>query len=144
MSTPQDAVPRQGDPREARYSVGGGTVVSTQPSELAYPLRSEQFQIICDGEFATPTERWRDVAIAVMCSALFGLVGLVATFDWARVFSEKKTAPLIWSGLMSIVVVSSLIVTLFLHFQLKTVESHCAYSRLKKRIQEFFAQTVEH
>jgi hypothetical protein len=128
------APPNPPPSEEVNIRVGREVVVPTQPAEVAYPLRQEEFAMLCEGEAATKDERWRDVAISASLSALVGLIGLLATVDWA----SKK-----WSGFVFVVLLATIflaagVIGLFLRQRARQQAASSGCASLKNKIREFF------
>jgi hypothetical protein len=71
-------------PQEAKIGVGGEVVVPTQPEQIGYALRHEEFEILSEGDVLGKDERWRDVWLAIAITAFVGLLAVVPSVDWDR------------------------------------------------------------
>ncbi len=123
---------------EPTVSVGGGVVVSAQPEEVAYPLRREEFDMLCEGEGCTRDERWRDVLIAVAATALVGLCALVLTVDWRQAIVSWKWVAFIIVLVQAVLFVSGTVISIFLHLRVRRQAASSGYARVKSKIDRYF------
>ena len=128
--------PSSDDSAQIQYSTGGGTVVTPQPNERAYPLRMEEFLTLCDGDETNTSAQWRNFCLAAFVTAAIGFAGLLATIDFAQVVAEKKLAPIVWTSVMALIMLLSGVLTAFFHSISRESEEAGAYKRLKRRIQD--------
>jgi hypothetical protein len=134
MSAPAQS---DGAAKPTLSAVGGTMVIPPQPDEAAYPLRREQFDLLCEGEISE--ERTvRDICIAVFVSAFVGLIGLLATVDWNTAIREGRRAPFIWTASLAVAVFASLVSGATAQWRLSRIRTCSGYSRVRKRISDFF------
>lgn len=123
---------------EPIVSVGRGLVVLAQPEEVAYPLRREEFDMLCEGEGCTRDERWRDVLIAVAVTALVGLCALVLTVDWGQALVSWKWVALVVVLVQAVLFVSGAVISIFLHLRVRRQAASSGYARVKSKIGRYF------
>jgi hypothetical protein len=134
MSTP-DERPNQG---KATYTpVGGTIIIPPQPNEPAFPLRREQFDLLCEGE-VSEQRTVRDICVAVLASSAVGLVGLLATIDWDSAVREARKAPFIWTAILAILVCAAAVTGAVAQWRVSRTRAQSGYSRVKRRISDFF------
>ncbi len=113
-------------------------IVTEQPAERVFPLRREQFDLLCEGE--TMRQEF-GLSVATFISSAVGLIGLLATVDWSTAFAQKKLGPFVWTGLLAAAVLASGVVGGLAHRR-GSGKDRSGYSRVKSKILEFF-QAVE-
>lgn len=134
MSTPDQPASR-GKPTFA--PVGGTMVIPSQPDEPVFPLRGEQFDLLCEGE-VSEQRTVRDICIAVLASSAVGLVGLLATIDWGSVVREGRKAPFIWTLILAVGVCAAGVTGAIAQWRVSRMRTQSGYSRVRKRISDFF------
>jgi hypothetical protein len=112
-----------------RYSAG-----TEQPAELVFPLRREQFDLLCEGE---TMQQELGLCIATFITSVGGLIGLLATIDWTAAFAQKKVFPFVWTALFAVVALASGLVG-GLAYTRSSGKGRSGYSRVKAKIAEFF------
>jgi hypothetical protein len=123
---------------EPRIAVGGGMVVPPQPEEVAYPLRGEQFDVLCEGERITEDKWWRDISIAISATALVGLVGVVATVEWDRALASKRWTVFVSTLVLAVLFLVAAILFVFMQTRLRRQTPSSGYARLKSKIATYF------
>jgi|SRR5208282_3049979 len=125
-------------PAPLKFTVGS-TVVPSSSAEVAFPLREEQFQTLCEGEMNSDRSG-RDVCIGLFIGALIGFVGILAATDWTVVWvTSDRRRPLIWSlGILFFIAAGSLVGIIVCWIRLWRTHKNSSYSRLKRRIEDFF------
>ncbi len=81
MSPEEPARNQSGQPQELKLDAGGRVVILSQPEELGYPMRREEFEILCEGEAHAKDKEWRNILIALAASGMIGLLGQIATTE---------------------------------------------------------------
>lgn len=132
----------QSKTQEPRISVGGEVVVPTQPQEVAYPLRREIFDILCEGESAKSDERWRDVAISVFATSVLSLITILATVDWDRIHPVKNKLGFLLFLLIAAITLSSLFMVIFFNRRVFGQKPPSVYARVKGNIEKWFNDHV--
>lgn len=116
----------------------GSTVVQPSSAEIAFPLREEQFLMLCEGESSTDRSG-RDLSIGLFCGALVGIAGVLAAVDWNFVWKpEHRTLFILSSVILSLVTSGSLVGIIICWLRLRRNRNDSSYSRLKRRIDDFF------
>lgn len=119
--------------------VGGTMVVPPQPDEPVFPLRREQFDLLCEGE-VTEQRSVRDVCVATFTSGFVGFLGLLATIDWDSAITQRRKGPFVWSVILAVIVFASAVTGLVAQWRLTRTGTSSGYSRCKGRILDFFNQ----
>ena len=136
MSTP-DELASPGKPTFA--AVGGTMVIPSQPDEPVFPLRREQFDLLCEGE-VSEQRTVRDICVAVLASSVVGLVGLLATIDWSSAVREARKAPFIWTAILATSVCAATVTGAIAQWRVSRTRTQSGYSRAKNRISGFFTK----
>ena|SRR5579859_595956 len=114
------------------------TVVAPSSAEFAFPLREDQFQTLCEGEMSTD-RAGRDLCVGLFFGAVVGLVSVLATTDWATVWTPLRRSPFMWSlGILLVISAGSLFGTIVCWVRLWRTRKNSSYSRLKGKIEGFF------
>lgn len=119
--------------------VGGMMVIPSQPDEPVFPLRREQFDLLCEGE-VSEQRTLRDVCVAVLASSAVGLVGLLATVDWGSAEREARRGPFIWTVILAVAVFAAFVTGAIAQWRVSRMQTQSGYSRTRKRISDFFAR----
>ena len=135
MNAPNQA---PGPGQKANFGVGGSTFVPLQPDEPGFPLRRDQFELLCEGEPISQEKANRDICIAVAVSAGVGVIGLLATVDWKVAINQTKMWPFVWMGVLGISTVSAIVVAALAHYRCRHMQRDSGYSRTKARINQFY------
>jgi hypothetical protein len=139
--TPEEAAKSETAPKEAlRVSAGGGLVIAPQPEESCYPLRREEFDILCGGEVTQDDARWRDVLIGVSATALAGLLGLAYTSDWDRAFSSRSWGPFIVIIIFATAFLATGCMARYLHYKVRRHKEASSHSRTRSKIEAGFQE----
>ncbi len=116
----------------------GSTVVPSSTVEIAFALREEQFQVLCEGESGTDRSG-RDLSIGLFFGVLVGIAGILATIDWEYVWKPEHRTSFFWSAAILILLSGgSLVGIVICCMRLYKTRHSSSYSRLKKRIEDFF------
>lgn len=114
-------------------------VVPPRANEFGFAMREDEFQILCEGEIGTARAS-RDLSLGLMGGAVIALAHIVATTDWKNIWQlDSRDTFLIWFTLILIIFVLSAFSTLIFHMRLKKTLTDSAYSRLKAKIENWFA-----
>ncbi len=125
-------------PAPPNFTVGS-TVVPPSSAEIAFALREDQFQTLCEGEMNTDKAS-RDLCIGLLAGAVVGFVGVLASTDWETIWKPERRVPfLFWSGFLLVIASGSLIGTIICWKRLYRTGKNSSYARLKSRIEGFFA-----
>jgi hypothetical protein len=112
------------------------TVVPTIPADMAYPLREDEYQTLCDG--ASGADRAsRDLCIGLFVGTMVGIIGVLATVDWQIFWAQKHIGLLFWLGILLFIAAVAAAGCAFYWRQMYRKDT--SRSRLKVRISEFFA-----
>lgn len=118
----------------------GSTVVPSSTAEIAFALREEQFQMLCEGESSTDRSG-RDLCIGLFVGALVGIAGIVATIDWDFIWKPEHRTNFIFSSAILLFIASGSLVGIVIScIKLYRTSKKSSYSRLKDRIESFFRQ----
>jgi hypothetical protein len=112
-------------------------VVSARPDEIGFPLREDEFQILLEGD-VSEARAGRDLCVGSCLTALLGLLGVVATADWATVVQQERKLPLvICIALVGIAAGCGVGSTIY-HRRVITTRHNSTYSHLVTRVSEWF------
>jgi hypothetical protein len=118
----------------ANYQVGSITT-RRRPEEMSFPLTNDEFKMLCDG--APGRERaGRDLCIGLCIGAAIGLLGIIATVDWASVWTKHG-----WASFISFLLLFSLMVGAGVGWGIywcKMSEENTPCARLEDKISKFF------
>lgn len=120
--------------------VGGGMIVPTQPQEMAYPLRRDTFDLLCETETINEDLRWRDIALAFFAASFAGIVGLLGSIDWTATLTNKSWTPIIATGALGVLTFSSFIIFLIQRGKIKRKPVATGYWRAKQRIIDWYQE----
>ena len=116
----------------------GSTVVPSSTAEIAFALREDQFQMLCEGESSTDRSG-RDLFVGLLAGAVVGFIGVLASTDWETIWKPERRMPFIFSsGLLLVIAAGSLVGTIICCVRLYRTGKNSSYSRLKSRIEGFF------
>lgn len=118
--------------------VGGGLAVPTQPSEMAYPLRRDQFELLCEAETINDDKRWRDGALGFFAAAVAGFIGLLATLDWDSTFTNKHWPTVIFTGALGVLTLTSAVIFIYFLFRVRRKHETGGFSRVKSQIKKWY------
>jgi hypothetical protein len=135
VETPALSVPAQPDAQ-----VGGGLAVPIQPTELAYPLRRDEFDLLCETETINEDKRWRDVALAFFAAAITGVLSFIGSIDWDLSLASKHWGPLACTVLLGVLAGVSFVVFVIQHMKVRRKPASTAYARVKVRITAHYEQ----
>lgn len=128
----------QSDQRETKLPENyqaGAIIGRRRPDEVAFPLRQDEFLILCDG--ASGKDRAaRDLYLGFFVGALIGLVGLAANIDWPTLFAQRKW--FVFSCFLVLVVIAVASITGCISHWGRMTQEDTPESRLKKKIHDFF------
>ncbi len=136
MSTENRRI-KQSKGRVRRLTVGEVVVVG-QPEEVAYPLRREQFDMLCEGEALTNDARWRDVSLSVSVAALMGLMAQIMTLDWNHALGTGEKMVLILTGILAVLFLSSSVLFVYVCIRVRRQITKSGYARIKAKIEHYF------
>lgn len=136
MNTPEE--PRQTE--EVRIGVGGGVVVPTQPQEVAYPLRRETFDVLCEGERTKKDERWRDVSISICATSFLALITMMVTVDWQKMHPDTNLLGFLLVVLVAAIFLATLALSFIFNRKVGQQPASSSYARVKKKIIGWFEQ----
>jgi hypothetical protein len=127
-------------PEGATFHVSS-IVVNPRPDEVGFPLREDEFQILCDGNISEARAN-RDLCIGAFVGAVLGLAGLFASTDWGTIWQQQHTRWFLVSFIFLLLIVGGCGAGWWI-FQraLTRTTSDSPYSRLRKRISESFRAT---
>jgi hypothetical protein len=75
-----------------------GSILATPiPDEMTFPLRSDQFQILCSGD-TSEAKSGMYFCIGLFVSALLGLFSLFQNTDWPGFWAAKRGMLLVYFG----------------------------------------------
>lgn len=113
-------------------------LVGSRPNEMGFPLREEEFHVLCEGEVSTARSS-RDVCIGVCATALAGLIGVLSTVDWETAWKpEHRSWFLFWLATLLVLVSGSGVGAWIHHSRLRRAFEDSPYSRLTKRVIDWF------
>jgi len=109
-------------------------VVSPRPDEVGFPLREDEFQILCEGE-VTHARASRDLYIGACIGALVGLVSVLATTDWTTIWQpQRRVRFLVFLLILCSIGAASAIGICIHQSRVTRTRNNSPYSRLQKRI----------
>jgi hypothetical protein len=103
----------------------------SRPDETTFPLRSDEFYILCDGP-SGDERAGRDLYIGIFFGSIAGLAGLVATADW------KQRGWILLTCFAVLLVMAAVSSTGWLIHSRRMRQEETPYSRLTKSIADFF------
>lgn len=113
-------------------------VVSPRPNEFAFPLREDELHVLCEGAVGDARAS-RDLSIGILVGTAVGLAGVFATTDWGTIWQPGKRGMFIfWVAALFFGVVASGTAALIYHQRVKKTRADSAYSRLTKKISDWF------
>ena len=124
-------------PGEQRIEVGGGTVVYTQPLQVGYTLRREEFELLCEGEIDAEDKRWRDVCLGIAVAVLMGFLSVVVAVDWQQDASRKSWRVWIVTVILGAGTLAAFGLFFYLLNRLKGRTKSSGYQRTKEKIHSF-------
>jgi len=137
MSEGNTPVPEQANAVEPPYQAAA-LVVPPRPNEFGFPLREDEFHILCEGE-VSDARAGRDLCAGFFVGAVIGFVGVLATTDWGNVWQPERRMPfLAWSAVLLIIVAGSGVGWIICYVRLRRTRKDSPYSRLRKRISDWF------
>jgi len=116
-------------------------LISPRPNEFGFPLREGEFQILCEGE-VNEARAGRNFFLGLALSATVGLVSLAATVDWDAALHQGRKGPLAWMAILIVLLAAPGAAAIVHHKRYIRTRNDSAYSRLRKRISEFFSSQV--
>jgi hypothetical protein len=125
---------------ELPVQVGGALAVPTQPTEMAYPLRRDEFDLLCETETINEDKRWRDISIAFFAAAFAGLIGLIGSIDWDSTFKNQHWTPLVHTSILGVVTLSSFVIFIIQQIKIRKKPVSSGYVRIKARISAHYQQ----
>jgi hypothetical protein len=117
-------------------------VVPPQPDEPVFPLRREQFDLLCEGE-VSEQRTVRDVCLATFGSAMVGLIGLLATVDWDSAVRQGRMRPFIWTAILAAIVLAAAVTAVVAQWRLTRTGTSSGYSRIQHKILDFFDRQTQ-
>jgi hypothetical protein len=78
--------------------------------------------------------------LGIFCSGLIGLIGLLATTNWAASMQAKSIKPYIWTALMIAIVLASGVLASICHHQAFRRKGRSAYVALMDRLTKHFPE----
>lgn len=132
------AQPQGTEAQAMRKYQASSLVVPPRPDECGFPLREDEFQTLCEGEISE-ARAGRDLCIGSGVGALVGLAGVLANTDWDTIWQPGRRGWFVTSLviLLSAVVGSVAGVCIYQARLVRTLNDS-SYSRLKKRISDWF------
>jgi len=134
MSDP--LVPQVEPNTQGIYNVGGGLTVQPLPDEAGVPLRRDDFLTLCEGEIPEGRAN-RDVCIGIACTAVVGILGVLAAVDWDTIlkWGHFKIMFLLVLLMVLFIAASGSAVGAMIHAsRVKRTLERSPYSRLKARL----------
>ena len=127
-----------------RLDAGGRIVILSQPEELGYPIRREEFEILCEGEVHAKDKEWRNILIGITATAGLALLEQIATTEWGRALELKKWLVFMAVFVEALVFLSSIVISVYLHFRVRRRAVPSGYVRMKQKISTYFEQRGAH
>ena len=119
-------------------SISTSMLISVPQAERAFPLNSEQFQTLCDGDQGRKDEGWLNICIGSFLTCVVGIVGL---WNSVNVFDEVKKdhyIPIISVFILALITVCTLLGGFYLYNRRSDLNKNSSYSRLVVRIRNYF------
>jgi hypothetical protein len=107
---------------------------------MAYPLRRDEFDLLCETETINEDKRWRDMSIAFFAAAFAGLIGLIANIDWDSTFKSQHWTPLVYTSILGVVTLSSFVIFIIQQIKIRKEPVSSGYVRIKGRISAHYQQ----
>lgn len=120
--------------------LGGGLTTPTQPMEMAYPLRRDTFELLCETETMNEDKRWRDIALAFFGAAVAGFLGLLGSVDWKATITNNTWTPIVFTFLLGVLAVSSFAVFMIQHIKVEKKPVATGYWRVKAKITTWYEE----
>lgn len=136
MSTPTPPAKPDATAQRQLYHASS-LVVPPRPDEFGFSLREDEFKILCEGELSE-ARAGRDLSIGCFIASLAGLVGAFATTDWAIIWQEGHRGAFLFFAVLALLVTVSAQGIYIYQRRLNKTRSDSTYSRLRKRIDDFF------
>ncbi len=125
------------NPLPQPYQVGS-VVTNPRPNDFGFPMRKDEFEILCEGEISE-ARAGRDLYIGSCVGGVVGLVGVLATTDWATIWQpERRVAFVVWGGILLIIVAASATGACIHQRRLTRTLRTSPYSRLRSIISTYF------
>ncbi len=113
-------------------------VVPPRPNEFGFPLREDEFQILREGAVGDDRAS-RDLCIGFLVGSVVGLVGVLATVDWASIWQPDKRGPFIfWVVVLLLIVAASATGVIICHLRLRKTRTDSPCARLTQKILAWF------
>lgn len=127
----QEAKPQQ---EKATYQVR--SMVATElPAERTYPLSSDEFQTLCDGESSRANSgMWG--CIGLLAGGLIGMFSLFENADWSSFWTQRRGMLLVYFGVLLAMSAGALVGFVVCLFKMRKEDT--SYSRLKRRVETHF------
>jgi hypothetical protein len=135
MSAPPPVQPPHPSPQP--YQVGS-VVTNPRPSDFGFPIRKDEFEILCEGEISE-ARAGRDLYIGSCVGGVVGLLGVLATTDWTTIWQpERRVAFVVWGAILLIIVAASAAGACIHQQRLTRTLRTSPYSRLRSIISAYF------
>jgi hypothetical protein len=132
-------VPQVVQAQPGTYQAGAGLVVSKLPDELAVPLRRDEFQTLCEGGISE-SRASRDLCLGILFGTLAGILGVLATADWATVLAPQHRFWFVLSVIVLIAMESGSAVGATIYFlRCRRIATDSPYSRLRDKLLKFYS-----
>lgn len=110
-------------------------VATELPAERTYPLSSDEFQTLCDGENSKANSgMWG--CIGLLAGGLIGMFSLFENADWSSFWAQRRGMLLVHFGVLLAISAGALVGFVICLFKMRKEDT--SYSRLKKRIDNHF------
>jgi hypothetical protein len=111
--------------------------MSPRPDEELAGLSKIEFQVLLGGDI-TSARAGRDLFLGFLISGIIGLAGLLATTNWADVFTKDKWGTAVWAAVMLAIVVASAVGAVIFTIRQYKISRDSAYSNLIVRLKQHF------
>lgn len=118
------------------YNLGGAIVMPPQPDVLAFALRLDHFQTICDVEMSV-ARSLRDACTGAFLTGAVGMASVFLTIDWDE-SARKGRHPLAWTILLCTMTGVALVVGIVEWIRMRQTGTQSFYSRLIGNIRQYF------
>jgi hypothetical protein len=124
-------------PAQGPSFVAQSYLVKQSPSDFVATLTRVDFQILQDGN-SSKARADRDLYLGVLVAAAIGALSLIATVDWDTAFHQARKTPFVLTATMFAIVLASALAAWICHRQYRSIRENSAYSKLMKRLADFY------
>ena len=125
-------------PSPAPIFTVNSTVVAPTSAEVAFALREDQFQTLCEGE-TSGDRATRDLFLGLFFGAVVGLLSVLATTDWTTIWQAGRREWFIACLIvLTFLIAASGVGAIICWLRFYRTRHNSSYSRLRSRMETFF------